>query len=309
MSFRFFEPVFYNRFSERYHSAPTALAALGTLAYTTAKRLSSGYRYLQQKNLPKSKNMPRGSLKKYKRTSAADLTSRVRRQYRTGAISKSRAIVKAVANSRTSGFTGIEKKFLDVTRTSAAMTNTWTQHAPDAGSTNCISAPVQGAGNQQRVGRTYQIMSVFVRFIISIPSDESVTLPLSNVIYRVCVVLDMQTNSTALTATDVMLATTVSDVLSFRNLEDTARFVVLYDSGPRRMVRDVSNEGAINLFAAPLTEHVLHFYKAFKLPIKVRSSGTTANVTSAADNSISVIAITQDTNMNMQYNSRIRFVD
>ncbi len=126
--------------------------------------------------------------------------------------------------------------------------------------------------------------------------------------YRLVLVWDTQTNGSAITAADVMDAGSTTDVNSFRNLQNSKRFIVLWDSGNKRMIRDgQTNEGAVNLFAAQSKFIPFHFNRAFKDGIKVRAVGTTANVSSVSDNSITLIGIATATDVFVNYESRVRF--
>ncbi len=204
--------------------------------------------------------------------------------------------------------TFLENKFMDATKGDTAMAITWTSILPSGGVTGALSVPAQGDGESDRDGRVFTIKSVHIRGVISMIGVESATTPVPDQMYRLVLVMDSQTNATAITATDVMDAGSTNDVNSFRNLQNSKRFTVLWDSGLQRIIRDgQTNEGAVNLFAAQSPFIPWKFDKAFKEGIKVRCVGTDANITSVSDNSITLIGIATSTGVFIQYESRIRF--
>ncbi len=218
---------------------------------------------------------------------------------------------KARMNPRFGGFVGLERKFLDTTRSVAVMSTSWAAVAPTpaAGSTNSLSAMAQGNGQSEHIGRTYNIRSIQMRFTLSIPVAESETAPHSQEFYRLVVVLDTQCNNTAITATEVMQTSAVSDLQSYLNLENTGRFVILWDSGPTRIIPQNMNEGSINLFAHGQVNQFRQMYHKFRTPVKVRTSGTAANVTSITDNNIMCIGITTESALTCQFISRCRYTE
>ncbi len=214
---------------------------------------------------------------------------------------------RAVANIRVGGFIGMEKKFLDTTSTTTAFTTAWAILAPTAGVTNCLSCPTQGTSESERDGRVYTIHSVHVRMTVTSVSTESQTAPVSPVAYRVCLVWDTQTNGAAITGTSVMDAGATEDLDSFRNLQNSKRFIILGDTGHVVAVRPGTNEGAINLFASSSFLRVHKFNKSFSKGIKVRCTGTTNNVSSVSDNSLSLIGLASLTAVTYTFETRVRF--
>ncbi len=226
-------------------------------------------------------------------------------------VTKARGVLTAAARAkdvRIGGFVGIEKKFVDATRASAAMSATWAVIAPSAGITSCLSAPGIGTGEEQRDGRTFTIQSIHVKGHVFVPTAESITAPFNDIEYRICLVWDTQTNGSPIVGTDVMDNGATFQFNAFRNLQNSKRFIVLWDSGVLTMDRsNQMNEGAINLFAAPQRRTPFTINKTFKKGIKVRTVGTTADVASISDNSISLIGVTGDTALTAAFESRCRF--
>lgn len=227
-----------------------------------------------------------------------------RQSYRAGLRAANRA-----KNARTSGFVDIENKFLDSELTATALTAGWVSLNPTGtGCTDSISVPAQGDGESERDGRVYHINSVHVKGLITKASDESTGSPLGDCPVRVILYWDTQTNASEAVATDIMDAGGTTDLLAFRNLQNSKRFVVLKDK--TMMIRsEHMNEGAVNSFAHSSVQIPFQFNKKFKKPIKVRCAGTTANVSSVQDNNLGIAAITGDAaqGYQIQYQARIRF--
>ncbi len=213
----------------------------------------------------------------------------------------------ARANARTGGFVDIENKFLDLELTSTALSSTWAAYNPTTA--DCISATAIGNTESTRDGRVYYINSVHLKGSIRATTLESQTGPISDLLARIVVVMDTQTNAAEVTALDVMDGDQTDDVYSFRNLQNTKRFRVLMDKTikvPRASIN--TNEGAANLFAAGTwISYPFQYNLKFKKPVKVRCVGTTAVVGSISDNSIGVIAVASSTEVSLNYQSRIRF--
>lgn len=152
-------------------------------------------------------------------------------------------------------------------------------------------------------------MSVHLKGTVDTDSVESNASPLPDQILRLALVLDTQTNGATVTAANVMDAGGTADVFSFRNLQYTSRYIVLWD---RTFVMKASqanmNEGGANLFSvAPVKMH-FSVNKVFKTPINVQMAGTTADMANVTNNSLSIIGVGDNTTGNVAYQCRIRFV-
>lgn len=212
-------------------------------------------------------------------------------------------------NTRTAGFIDIENKFLDSELTTTALSTSWASYNPTGtGCTDSISVPAQGDGESERDGRVYHINSIHVKGLISVPASESGAGPLVDPFVRVVLYWDTQTNGAEAVATDIMDAGGTSDVLAFRNLQNSKRFIVLKDKVMRLRPQKL-NEGAQNLFATTGLQVPFQMNKKFKKPIKVRCTGTTANVSSVSDNNFGIAAIASDISItpNIAFQARIRF--
>lgn len=220
------------------------------------------------------------------------------------------------AQSNGNGFSGQERKFLDVQSTLQPLSLTWARVDPTSGSTDNLSTPAQGVGQSQHLGRTFYINAMFIHGQVFTPTVESLTIPNANFLYRICVVLDKQSNGAALTATDVMVApvSTTADALSFRDLNNTHRFQILYDTGPVQFKVGPSQMADAGTGTGVLFSHGGIFQgftmnKVWKKPIKVRVDGTTADISSVADFSIHMIAVSTSSALDIEYISRMRFTE
>lgn len=216
----------------------------------------------------------------------------------------------AIANMRTGGFVGIERKFLDTELTTTALTAAWVPLNPTGtGATDTLSIPVVGTGESERIGRKYQIHSLYVQGQFQVPALEAAAAPPGDVRCRVIVYWDKQTNGAEAAATDIMDAGGAIDSLAFRNLQFTSRFKVLYDKTIVIRFPNSVNNGAANVFSHGLRLYDWNFYKKFKVPITVLCDGTTANVTSCTDNNLGLAALCSDVTLGptIAYSARVRF--
>lgn len=227
-----------------------------------------------------------------------------KKRYKKKSLSRYRQL-----NQRTAGYEGIELKFLDTELTAANVNVTWQTFNPTGtGCTDSLSVPAVGTGESERLGRRYCIKSILVRGYFSMPVAENTAAPFQDQFVRVIVYWDTQTNSAEATATDIMDGGLSNDWLAWRNLQNSRRFIVLYDKFMRIPSDNQMNEGAQNIFAIGGRLKSFKFYKNFKDGIEVTCDATTANVTSVSDNNIGVAAVASSTSVSLVYQSRIRFV-
>ncbi len=217
-----------------------------------------------------------------------------------------RSTFKKRRNVRTGGFLGIETKFFDTETVDDAFSTTW---APMEPATTNLSAIAQGDGESNRDGKQYAIKSIHLKGFVASTSQESSTTPVPDRTVRICLVLDTQTNAAQLVATSVMDGGQTEDIFSFRNLQFTKRFRVLFDRTINiPTARASTNEGAINLFAAPEVRVLFKINKTFNPPIMVNMSGTTADIANVTDNSLHMIGVATGTASTLSYQCRVRFV-
>ncbi len=210
------------------------------------------------------------------------------------------------ANNRSGGFMGLEMKFVDFEVAADNFASAWS--TMQDGTIKCISGVAQGDGESNRDGRKYLIHSIHVKARIEVPVTESQTGPQQDLLGRICIVWDTQTNGAELTATEVMLGGKTDDELAFRNLQHTKRFRVLWDRTWKVIRRNV-NEGAINLFATPLTvSTIMTFNRRFKTPIAVTTSGTGNTIAAITDNSLHMIGVSMSgPTAKLHFQCRMRF--
>ncbi len=214
----------------------------------------------------------------------------------------------ASANVRTGGFMGLERKFKDYEVSADSFTTVWAGGEMDDGTALSLSAVAQGDGEDQRDGRVYTIHSVHIRGYVELSSLEDSVSPINDVIARIALVWDTQTNGAQLNAEDVYLTTSAGkDVNSFRNLQESKRFIVLKEKTMTLKAYGQTNAGAQNLYTNGAVRIHFKINKAFKNGIKVRCKGTTATVASISDNSLHLIGTANATTVVLNYESRIRF--
>ncbi len=211
--------------------------------------------------------------------------------------------VQAPVVSAARAFRNQEVKFFDTEITNTVMSATWAALEP---ATTNLTAVAQGDGESNRDGRKFTLKSIHIRGFLETAVQESQATPLSDILCRIVLVHDTQTNGAQLTATEVMDAGGTDDINSFRNLGFTNRFKVLHDK-THRILRNNTNEGAVNLFASASTTYPFTINKTFKVPINVLMSDTGADIANVTDNSIHMIAITTSTASLMNYQCRLRF--
>ncbi len=201
-------------------------------------------------------------------------------------------------NLRTGGFLGIENKFVDFQTDSDAFALTWAR-MEDA-TFDSVSGIVQGNGESQRIGRKVTLTSIHIKYRVFANAVESQTAPQPDLVGRLVLVLDTQTNAAALTATDVMDNGQTDDLLSFRNLANTKRFRVLWDNKWKLNIGDAQfGEGAANLFAhGAVVSRVMSYNLRFKKPITVlyNATATDGTISTVVDNSLHIIGISNSTN-------------
>ncbi len=170
---------------------------------------------------------------------------------------------------------------MDTEITGASGTTSWTQL--ENTTIDGISICSQGAGEEQCIGRNYQVQSVHSKGFLQLAAGESETAPVNDILVRVVWFVDTQANGAIPTAGEWTSIAQSVDVLGFRNLENTKRFRFLQDQlyvvSPHNM-----NEGAANLFAQGVKIVPIEFNHKFKTPLMVQRSGTTQVVGSIADN-------------------------
>ncbi len=203
-----------------------------------------------------------------------------------------------------------ENKFIDSQRAATAMNIAWTTLVPTAGVTSCLSCPAQGVDDSNRLGRVYTINSQAIKMVVRLPAVEQQDAPQADFMYRVIMFQDTQSNGATPGGGEIMDAGALFDVLAYRTMGDVARFKILKDTGPRVFGGshwNVADGATTDLFSRGTAIETWSWYVPFPKGIKVRCTGTTANLTSVADHSISIIGLSQSTALTLEWDSRCRF--
>ncbi len=210
-----------------------------------------------------------------------------------------------IANLRIGGFIGIENKFVDFERPLTGLATTWAGSELDEATALSISSIAQGNGESNRDGRVANLLSVHLKGLLRLASQEAQVDPDFGGTVRLILVLDRQTNGAQLNGEDVVTVTT-TDVNAWRNLEFSKRFRILKDV---RIPFPVTNMSTfqVNDFSTSQQEIPFEMHVVFKKPIVVNFTGTTAVVASIADNSIHLIGISTLGIHQITYVSRVRF--
>ncbi len=212
--------------------------------------------------------------------------------------------------SKTVGaYGGIERKFFDTHSTTQALSTSWAPLSPTTpAAVLCLSAPAQGTEENEHIGRTFFINSIFVRGTMRMSAVDLGAIR-DDVDWRVILVWDMQTNGTTIVAADVIDEVgAVDDVIAYRNLQNSSRFIVLGDTGRRIFKTPNVATGNAATFNQPETRFQFSFAKTFTKAIKVRTDGLTAVIGSITDNSFSLIGISSvASSVGIAFETRMRF--
>lgn len=223
------------------------------------------------------------------------------------------ARMRAVANTRTAGFLGLEKKFYDtaISASSIAASTDATGGALDPATVACLSAPAQGDTEQSRDGKRIVIKSVQVHGIVTTDRAELAGDPCPPLTVFVALVQDTQTNASVINSGDVFKnlgATTVTGVVPLRNLLYASRFKVL-KSQTFQLDPPTLSHVAADSFSVNGVGQTFNWYLPCEIPVNFNSV-TAAGYSGVVDNSLHVIAYCTSTlfSPRLQYNARIRFM-
>lgn len=220
-----------------------------------------------------------------------------------------------VSNYRTGGFIGIERKFLDCGFNSVAVSTSTTgadgEMQPSSGCTGCISAPVQGNGEQERDGRRYNLKSCHVSGILDTTTSQDSADALEQFGTFVALVLDTQANAQTIVSENVYInpSTGTGGMMPYplRNLANTRRFRILDSQyikpGGMYAFPDGASTGSLSNQNGGIVK------LSWTGNIPVDSVGTTADIASVSNNALHVIAYTAGFNTpTFIGKSRVRFV-
>lgn len=187
---------------------------------------------------------------------------------------KSRRASNALANLRTAGYLGIERKFVDYTVTNTALTAALATCVLDP-AVGCLNATAQADGPTARDGRQQRNDGVFIRGHFRIPLLEATGNPIQGMVIRYGVIKDLQTNGAACTGDQVFDTNTVTTYQAFTNLQNSKRFSVLFDKQvrlqPQTLAQQAANDFSVNEVKVP-----------FKINLPNCKDETTYTITSTA---------------------------
>lgn len=199
-----------------------------------------------------------------------------------------------------------ERKFADTGRDGIAFATTW-QPMQDT-TAKCISAVKLEATESGRVGRAYYIHSVHVKGELFMNSQTAQTTPRPQILCRLSLVLDKQTNAVEALGANVYDEGGSKNWLAFRNLQFTQRFQILKT---RTFVikPELTPQGTANEFANGSPAIPFSFNFNFKTPMKVICKLDPATIASITDNSIHLMGVSSSSLAFIHMQSRIRFTD
>lgn len=217
------------------------------------------------------------------------------------------------AMSKITGLTP-ELKYLDCGRTLTVLTApidcSGGEINPSSGCTGCISAPALGEAFNQRDGSKITMKSILVQGSINVANQNDQTAVDFCPVVTVALVLDKQTNSVTLNSEDVYSNPTGEALQNYSVLRTPSfskRFKVLKFMTIPLHNPTISYDGT-NIeqggYSIPFT-----MSKKLNYSVSFRTGETAANVTSVVDNSLHIIAWTNNTGLapNIGFNSRLRF--
>ncbi len=209
------------------------------------------------------------------------------------------------------GFMGRELKFFDSSRAGRAITAPTDSTGGEADPTtlNCIFAPTQGTGEENRDGRRVLMKTIQINGQISCAAQTDVTATDNPPIIYIALVLDKQTNGAQLNSEDVFkneAATADIAANPLRNLVFSTRFQVL---AVRKLI--VQNPNMAHDGTNIEQNGVQMQFNMFKrLNTKVEFTANNGTVADIQDNSLHLI--TYATNIGLvpaiTYQARTRFV-
>ena len=209
-------------------------------------------------------------------------------------------------NLRTGGFIGLERKYIDSFRTGIDLGSTVGGSEIDDTTMLCLNGIDQGNSPTTRIGNKITLKSVEIRGICYLDTLQDQADAPDGIVVRIALVLDKQTNGAQLNAEDVYKDLAGTDILSLRNIEYIERFKVLKEWVMHIKYMSSHDDGTNTGSHAGATE----YFKCYlKLNQPVRYTTTGATVSSIMDNSLHLIAIASGADGNIDWHSRVKFVD
>lgn len=203
-------------------------------------------------------------------------------------------------NIRSGGYnrSTMEKKFLDTTIATTAVTDTGVIL------NSSLNVIPQGDSQSERIGRKATIKNIYLDGNITQPV-QTATGNMSNVI-RIIVYLDKQCNGAAATVGQILQ---FQDENAFRNMEYVDRFQILYD---KKHLVNTTAMGVLTgpVYSTPSVRKRVKFAKKCNIPIFWNSAATTGVIATITSNNIGIMAISNVSNSSfVDATCRIRYVD
>lgn len=212
-----------------------------------------------------------------------------------------KAVDKAL-NMRTGGTVGLKRKFFDKVVSEGAIPDTITLIDPNSDAETLNSVP-QGDTASSRDGDDMTMKSIQIKGIVArANAADQADVPLPGTV-EIMLVLDLQTNGTALTPGDVVNG--VAGLL-LQDVPNARRFIIL---GRKCITFDTPNCGTDGTNTLSTGGQIRKFKMFTKLNHRVKFRSTSDAVGSILDRSLHVIAIASTASIfTMSYTSRLRFV-
>ncbi len=194
-----------------------------------------------------------------------------------------------------------ELKYKDVSHASAA-----TGTMSTAVFNTVIATLARGDTAQTRIGSKVFLRSLFIKGVLELDAgtnDEPIR-------FRIMVIVDHQSNGAVPTVAEVFDLGATDDISSFRMLQNTKRFSVLYDK--TNLINHVAGAGNGTTDNYNEVDRLWSFYKKFKNPLKIQfkspdaAGGADADI---LDNNVFVAIAVNTARGTDRWESRIRFTD
>uniref|UniRef100_UPI004047FF69 hypothetical protein n=1 Tax=Roseivirga sp. TaxID=1964215 RepID=UPI004047FF69 len=218
-------------------------------------------------------------------------------------------------NVRTGGFVGIESKFLDCAWNQVTILSSTDgsggELQPSSGCTDCISVPAQGDGESARDGRKYVLTSAWVSGTFNMVQDSDNNDVGEGVDWFIALVLDTQANAATIVSENVYINPSTQETAMFpqplRNLQNSKRFKILASQFVPGRGMYASTDGTATCSLSQQNRSIVNL--SWKGKITCDSKGTTADIASATDNALHVIAYATDADPLTKFTgkSRVRF--
>lgn len=191
-----------------------------------------------------------------------------------------------------------EMKFLDTLRATVAVSNTGTI----TNDTVCVIP--QNATESGRIGRKVTIKRIHIKGQYILNTSSTVATGWNKV--RVIVYVDKQSNGATATVADLLDSTTVN---SFRNLQNSSRFVFIHDKTYSKNI--MAGGGVTGSLEGWENASHLSINKRCNIVMEYDDSAATGALTTIRSNNIGIMCITSEATpaMSIAYTVRVRYSD